>query len=118
MFGKPPPGKDALRQRLARVSAPKPDKAAAAPFDPGPPLAQARADRRNVFRNASLLLPDGHKFTVAVKNLSENGARIEFFVQLELSGIVTLIEPTMRLRKRARVVWACPGAAGLAFVED
>lgn len=64
---------------------------------------------------ARLCLADGEKLSVAIKNLSESGARVEYFIRRELPELVVLIEPTLRIRHRARVVWQRDGAAGLAF---
>lgn len=62
-----------------------------------------------------MCLADGEKLSVAIKNLSESGARVEYFIRRELPELVVLIEPTLRIRHRARVVWQRDGAAGLAF---
>jgi hypothetical protein len=107
MFGKKPPPPDALAQRVRAiaertpVSAPKSD----------------RAPRQNVFRNGSVLLDSGARFTVAIKDLSEGGARIEFFQDLPLDGEFVLSEPVMKLRRRARITWRKDLAAGLVFID-
>jgi hypothetical protein len=71
-----------------------------------------------VFRQGALILADGEKHPVAVKDISATGARIEYFVRRELPAFVTLVEPTLRIKSRARVVWQREGVAGLAFVRD
>jgi hypothetical protein len=54
---------------------------------------------------------------VVIKDLSASGARVEFFQRLQLPAFVMLIEPTLKLRKAARVIWERGAAAGLKF-ED
>jgi hypothetical protein len=83
-----------------------------------PPKLMARAFRRPFFRHGSLLLEDGQRIDVAVKDLSVGGARVEYYVRTELPERVLLCEPTLRLRCRAKVVWQIEGAAGLCFVQE
>lgn len=94
-------------------------------YEPPPPPEKAtwtkpkdRAEREPHFRNGVLLLPGGQRLSVIIKNLSDTGARIDFFVKTELPGEVVLNEPTLKLMTRARVVWANEGAAGLEFIES
>lgn len=61
------------------------------------------------------MLAAGERLSVAIKNLSESGARVEYFVRRELPAFVVLIEPVLRIKHRARVVWQRDGVAGLAF---
>jgi hypothetical protein len=42
---------------------------------------------------------------------------VEFFQHVTLPPEVQLLEATMRLRKRARVVWQEDGRAGLEFLD-
>jgi hypothetical protein len=49
--------------------------------------------------------------------VSETGARVEFFQHVTLPDEVQFLEATLRLRKRARVVWQRDGVAGLAFLD-
>ena len=83
-----------------------------------PPKLIQRAFRRPFFRHGSLLLRDGQRIDVAVKDLSVGGARIEYYVRTELPEDVLLCEPTLRLRCRAKVIWQIEGAAGLCFVQE
>ena len=107
MFGKKPPP-DALAERVRALSsrAPVEQKAEA----PRPP-------RRNVFRNASVTLDSGARYTVAIKDLSAGGVRIEFFQDLPLEGEFLLSDPVTKLRRRVRVSWRKEHSAGLAFVD-
>jgi hypothetical protein len=75
-----------------------------------------RALRQAVFRQGALILADGEKLRVALKNISVTGARVEYFTRRELPEIVILVEPTLRIKARARVVWQRDGVAGLAFM--
>lgn len=76
-----------------------------------------RAVRQAVFRQGALVLAGGEKLSVALKNISATGARVEYFTRRELPEAVILVEPTLRIKSRARVVWQRDGVAGLAFVE-
>lgn len=76
-----------------------------------------RAFRKPFFRHGPLLFEDGQRLNVAVKDLSEGGARVEYYVRTTLPDIVMLCEPSLRLRCEARVVWQSDGAAGLAFID-
>ena len=76
-----------------------------------------RAVRQAVFRQGALILADGEKLSVALKDISVTGARVEFFTRRELPEFVVLVEPTLRIKSRARVVWQRDGVAGLAFAE-
>lgn len=80
-----------------------------------PQMRLPRADRQAVYRQGMLVFADGERLAVAIKNLSKSGARVEFFIRRELPELVVLIEPTLRIKHRARVVWQRDGAAGLAF---
>jgi hypothetical protein len=112
MFWKPrpPAAKNALDARLQDPAGPA---EAPAPLTPPP---QERAPRRALYRHGVLLYGAGERLTVAIKNLSATGAKIEFFTHVELPADVTLVEPTLKLRRAAQVVWQGEGVAGLAFV--
>jgi hypothetical protein len=77
-----------------------------------------RAVRAAVFRHGALLLAGDEKLIVAVKDISATGARVEYFARRELPELVILVEPTLRIKSRARVVWQRDGVAGLQFVRD
>ena len=112
MFGKrPPSGKDALTQRVRQLGA------RSAPAEPPPSRAEARAQRDAVFKNGSVILPDGARMVVVIKDLSDSGARVEFFARTTLPEVVLLVEPMLKLRRRARVAWQSDGAAGLQFID-
>lgn len=110
--GKPPPSSvlaDRMRKAVERSVSP-------APLTQRPRT--ERSVRQPVYRQGMLILAEGERLSVAIKDLSEGGARVEYFVRRELPDFVVLIEPTLRIRRRARVVWRRDGAAGLAFEPD
>ena len=112
MFGKAKPSQ--LTERMRR--------AVERPTEPPPPSYSLtrrieRAVRQAVFRQGALILADGEKLSVALKDISVTGARVEYFTHRELPEYVVLVEPTLRIKSRARVVWQRDGVAGLAFAE-
>jgi hypothetical protein len=114
LFKKPPPPPIDLNARIrGAVSRPAPSATPAPP----PSRRKERAERDKVFRQATLVFSDGHRFTVVVKDVSATGARVEFFQHVTLPPEVQFLEATMRLRKRARVVWQQDGRAGLEFLD-
>lgn len=117
MFGRSKTGsaQDGLSERMRKAVDRKTTTAPAAY-----PIARQieRAVRQAVFRQGALLLANGEKLPVALKNISATGARVEYFTRRELPEIVTLVEPTLRVKTRARVVWQAEGIAGLAFIAD
>ena len=118
MFGKSKPPKDQLSARVRALSAPPAPAQTAAPSAPYSHKREApRNPRDPVFRSATLLLNEKERFAVVIKNLSATGARVEYFTKVELPPIVVLVESTLRLRQRARVVWQRDGVAGLEFIR-
>ena len=81
------------------------------------PTKVQRAQRQSVFKNATIILDSGTRFAVAIKDVSDGGARIEFFQDVPLDGVFTISEPMTRLRRRARVSWRRDGTAGFEFVD-
>ncbi|MDZ4760223.1 MAG: hypothetical protein SGJ21_04040 [Alphaproteobacteria bacterium] len=77
-----------------------------------------RAKRDPTFKQATLRLSTGERIDVVVKNVSDTGARVEFFKKSTLSEKVLITEPTLRLRTWARVTWQVEGAAGLQFLPE
>ncbi|HYD88874.1 MAG TPA: hypothetical protein VEA80_15475 [Vitreimonas sp.] len=116
MFGKAKPSsnKGALSERMRRAV-----ERPTAPPPSGLSLTRQieRAVRQAVFREGALILAEGEKLPVALKNISATGARVEYFTRSELPAVVILVEPTLRIKSRARVVWQRDGVAGLAFAE-
>jgi hypothetical protein len=116
MFGKakPPFKGDRLSERIRkavdRETAPPPAALSL-------PRQIERAVRQAVFRQGALILADGEKLPVALKNISATGARVEYHVRRDLPDVVILVEPTLRIKSRARVVWQRDGIAGLAFTD-
>jgi hypothetical protein len=88
------------------------ERQAVAPIAPKTP----RAPRQPVFRQATLAFDSGERMTVALKDVSETGARIEFMMITSLPPELLFIEPTLKIRRRARVMWQRDGVAGLLFL--
>jgi hypothetical protein len=74
-----------------------------------------RPPRTATFRNAVVILDSGEKVTVVLKDVSANGARLEFFRQVSLPQSFLLREPLMKLECRVRVVWQRAGVAAVTF---
>ena len=74
--------------------------------------------RQPQFREAQITLGDGgERFSVAVKDLSANGVKIESFRKLDLPPTVEFYEPLSGRRKQARVVWVQDFRAALEFID-
>ena len=114
---KPPTNKNALSERVRRLAGPT---SIAIPSPEPTPRRNAteRTPRQPVYKNGALLLEGGHKLKVVIKNLSDTGAYVEFFVKTDLPHHVILSEPTLPLKRWARVVWQRDGAAGLVFMAE
>ena len=115
MFGKQTKPR---REPLERAHAPVERETAPPPAAHALARQVERAVRQAVFRQGALILADGERFPAALKNISASGARVEYFTRRELPEIVILVEPTLRIKSRARVVWQREGMAGLAFVTE
>jgi len=96
---------DRLRSRIAKIAG------------AGVSLSRlrTRTPREPTFRAGMLLLGNGERIPVVIKDVNKTGARIEFVRRVELPPTVTLIEPTLNLRRRAAVAWQDESAAGLRF---
>lgn len=118
MFKKPGNGKegDPLANRMKAIAA----RPALADTDyvSSAPKADDRAKRESTFKQATLMLATGERVDVVVKNISATGAKVQFFKHVTLSPQVQMAEPTLRLRKWAKVIWQKDGEAGLQFVAD
>jgi PilZ domain len=76
-----------------------------------------RSPRAPTFKQAVLVFPHGERLPVVIKNLSETGARIEFFQKLQIAGDVRLVEQSTDLNRKARIVWQLDELIGLTFTE-
>jgi PilZ domain len=116
MFGKSPPRPgtgllaDRVRQLKERDAPPVGER-----LPPG--HQKKRSPREPHFKQAVLILEGGRKLTVALKNLSSTGARIEMRERIPLPDKVVLSEVTLGLKRSAQVVWQVDGMAGLHFIE-
>jgi hypothetical protein len=114
IFGKSkPPDGSVLANRVRNIA----ERAPNAAVEKAPPRSKERAPRQAVFRNATITLDSGERMTVAVKDVSASGARVEFFRHVPLPQRFMLSEPMMKLKCRVRVVWQREGVAGVEFVE-
>mgnify|MGYP000274082989 CR=1 FL=1 len=114
MFGKSkPPDPSVLASRLRTIAEREPGGVA----EKAVLRSSERASRQAVFRNATLTLDSGERITVALKNLSAGGARVEFLCHAPLPATFLLTEPMTKLKCRVRVVWQKDGAAGVRFTE-
>jgi hypothetical protein len=114
MFGKSKqPGASQLNARVRAMT----ERSGAPPSTTPSALEHPRASRQAVFRAATVILDSGVRFSVAMKDLSGGGARIEFLVRDCLPAEFVLSEPLQRLRRRVRVVWQSQGVAGVRFID-
>lgn len=115
LFGKSkPPGVDGVLASRVRIIA---GGAPTGAVENVAPRSKDRAPRQATFRDATIALDNGERMTVAVKDVSANGARVEFFRHVSLPQSFILSAPGMKLKRRARVVWQRDGAAGVEFVD-
>ncbi|MEQ1819253.1 MAG: PilZ domain-containing protein [Terricaulis sp.] len=114
MFGKKSPP-DLLQQRVRQFSAAH--KATRSDVPLKTRALSPRSLRTPVFKQATLELAPGQRTTVALSDLSETGARIEFSASIAMPRIVVLIEPLSRLRRSCTVVWCDKHGAGLQFLD-
>lgn len=77
-----------------------------------------RALRDPTYKQATVQLRGGERLPVVVKNVSDTGARIDFFKDVALSDVVYLIEPTLDIRTWCDVVWEEDNSAGLHFLKS
>jgi hypothetical protein len=112
---KTPP--DRLADRMRTVVAHASPAPASAPKLPS--RIKPRSPRAEKYKHGVLLLPDGERVDVILRNLSEKGARIDFYAgNTGLSGPVLLLEPSLGLKKQAIIVWKDRNSAGLLFVGE
>lgn len=76
-----------------------------------------RAQRNTVFKPAIALTAFGEKVPVVIKNISESGARVEFFQNRSLKERLLLSESSLALQCWADVVWEGDNAVGLRFLH-
>lgn len=119
-----------LAERMRQIADPRPTPAtteSAASFTsaaaPAASVAksvrkQDRAERQSLFRTATMITSGGARQNVAMKDVSATGARIEFHTRATLPAQIIIIEPMMKLHKRARVVWQDEGIAGIEFIDE
>lgn len=107
-----PPGETALERRLKAIAA-----RTAPPADAYETVSTShrRPARAPTYKPAVLILSGGEKLPVIIKNLSDTGAKIEFFQNRELIGEVRLVEQSVGLNAEAEITWQEAGMIGLRF---
>lgn len=116
MFKKPAP-ENAFADRIKKVAEAKPILPSPANDRPAVSYSskrQPRAERHPMFRNAALVF-GSQRVTVAITNMSDTGARVEFPSQPDLPSQVTLV--AIGFKREAAVIWKKPGSAGLRFLS-
>lgn len=116
MFGrsKPPAAQLTLADRVRQIGE---RSAALGPDRKAQRQSLQRLPRQPVFKNGTLQFASDERISVVVKDVSENGVRVEFFANLLLPNELLLIATTLKLKRRARVIWQRPGVAGLRFID-
>jgi hypothetical protein len=122
MFGKSgkPSDKSALNDRVRQLGGRKPAPPSYADPAPTPVRTPLRSETKRPLRHPQykqgVVVIDGHqKVKVVIKDISVQGARIDYFIRCELPQHVVLQEATLKLNHRARVVWQDGTSAGLKF---
>lgn len=101
-------GGDQLRDRIRRIVGSRPE---------APPKPERTSVREPQYKEAVLIFPGGERMKVVIRDLSEGGARVEFFVRAQLPPEVVLTGTNVVLNRRASVVWQSLGVAGLKFLD-
>lgn len=101
-----------LNDRLKAIST----RAAAPPEIEVATPPSRRRERKSTFRQGVLILALGERLPVVIKNLSDSGARVEFFQNTKLAGHARLMEQSLGLDRHARIVWQRQGQVGLKFI--
>ena len=113
-----------LADRMRAVTAAQNRDAVRALTQASPGAARAlrcrrRAQRSDKFKQALLIAVSGVRIKVVVTNISATGARVEFYSgSSEIFGRILLQEPSLGLKKWARVVWKEQNSAGLEFEDE
>jgi hypothetical protein len=112
---RPKPDNAVIEVLAARVGAIASAPASAPDLDVG--FARQRAARQSVYRQAVLVLEQGERLPVVIRNVSDGGIRVEFFRKTPISDLVLVDEASLALRAWSRVAWQRDGASGLYFIS-
>jgi hypothetical protein len=75
-----------------------------------------RSDRKDSFKQGLLVLGNGERLDCVIKNVSETGARVDFFRGGSgIAGRVKLLDQSTGTQRWAQVVWKDQNSAGLKF---
>jgi hypothetical protein len=77
-----------------------------------------RMPRRAVYRPATLVLEQGERLDVVIRDISASGVKVAFFRQTPISEMVLIDEASLPLKRWGKVVWQRDGASGLYFIID
>ena len=104
---------DLLQSRCNRVVSPKQPSASPEGRSEG-----RKKPRTRTFKEAVLISQTGVRIPVVVSNCTDAGARVDFARGgPDIFGNVVLLQPSLNLNKRGRVVWKNQNSAGLEFEE-
>jgi hypothetical protein len=85
---------------------------------PKPVRNRRRAERKGAFKQGVLISSSGEEVQIVLKNLSETGARVDFFRGgSAIVGRAVLSVPTLGLKRNVRIAWKDQNSAGLEFVD-
>ncbi len=71
-----------------------------------------------MYNDAFIDLGGVNRMPVELRNLSTSGARIEFIARMRLPTTLSIVVPSISLRRQARVASQGEGIAGLAFLTE
>ena len=108
----PPPGPSPLDKRLKAIADRKPLEADAYETVS---TSHRRPTRTPTYKPAFLILAGGEKLPVVIKNLSDTGAKVEFFQNRELTGQMRLVEQSIDLNVIVEIAWQKDGVIGLTI---
>jgi hypothetical protein len=119
--------KDALAERIKRVSERLPDASDRPGVDARPVGQKAggspprtrtsnRSPREATYKDVQIELPGGGRVTGVVRNVSATGARIDFSQRMSLPAKVRVSISGLGVFRNARVVWQDERSAGIVFL--
>ena len=106
-----------LTERMRAVSGA--NRADAAPGSSAKPIRnKRRTERKSAFKQGILISSSGERVEIVLKNISDAGARIDFFRGgSAIAGEAVLSVPTLGIKRNVRIVWKDQTSAGLEFVS-
>lgn len=74
-----------------------------------------QSERKEAFKQGLFLSASGERVQIVLKNISDTGARVDFFSGTAIFGQGELIVPSLGIKRSVRVVWKDQNSAGLRF---